>query len=192
MRQKGFTLIEILIALFIFAIMATLVTLGLNSVLKARERTQVVYENIRQLQIFSSLLSQDFSQLRGRAIINNNGTPQAAVIGNFQRVEFTNGADAPSNGFRQSHLARVAYVFQNNQILRLSWPVLDRAPGTAAASRVILKNVSDFRLEYFNDKGKRVDQWPDESSNQVLPKAIRISFSYKNLGNVQRLWIIYQ
>ncbi|AFM59206.1 general secretion pathway protein J [Enterobacter cloacae subsp. dissolvens SDM] len=66
-RQQGFTLLEIMIALTIFAVISTLAWQILDGAMRTSNATDVAAKQLNQLQRAYNLLERDFFQLQARA-----------------------------------------------------------------------------------------------------------------------------
>ena len=81
MNQRGFTLLELLIAMAIFAIMAVMAYGGLKTVLATRQAVTERAAELRQLQQTLQLLNEDLLQALPRSIRDELGDPEPAFIG---------------------------------------------------------------------------------------------------------------
>ncbi len=194
-KDTGFTLIEILIALLIFALVAVITTVGLSTVLKTRERSNQQTQQILQLQLTLLILQQDFSQMVVRPIVDNTGNQSPAFLEQPTYIEFTRaGYLNPLMAEKRSTLQRVAYLFKNHQLIRRTWPVLDRAPETQVSERILLKNISTLQFTYLTQENQFTPSWPpparELNNNKHLPKAIKMDFTFTKLGQLTYLFLI--
>lgn len=65
-KTIGFTLIEVIIAIAIFAIVAMLSYTGLHSVISSKTTTEAALDRLQQLQMTMLTLSSDMQQLSNR------------------------------------------------------------------------------------------------------------------------------
>src|SRR3990167_6001988 len=79
--SAGFTLVEVLIALFIFAIVSSIIAVALRSVIDAQSGTQKSAAQFRTLEMAWVILANDFEQAVNRPIINVDGREEAAFLG---------------------------------------------------------------------------------------------------------------
>ncbi len=191
-KQQGFTLVEILIALFVFAIMSTIATVGLTSVIRSYERSSIHFERLAELQIAMTIMQQDMTQMINRPILDNVSERQPAFSATrpeyfeFTRVGYSN----PQMTLPRSTLQRVAYQWQDNQLIRTTWPVLDRATNTAPMQRILLTDVTQMQIRFLSDKNQFFTSWPTPQAASVFPKAIEITLNLKDYGSIQRLFLI--
>src|SRR3989338_10160394 len=148
-KVKAFTLIEIMIALFIFAIMAVMAATGLFAIIKSRDITEKHNARIVQLQTAMVIMQQDFQQLIDRPITDELGQPQPALWVTNNQIIFTRaGYVNPLGVYQRSNLQRVSYFVANNQLDRKSWLTLDRAAGDPPSlQRVLINNVDSMQIQ---------------------------------------------
>lgn len=195
-KQQGFTLIEIMIALLIFAIIATITTAVLSSTINSASVTQRYAKNTEQLNIALSLFSSDITQTIDRPITDKNGMQEVSLKGNLDNITFTHtGAVNPLSQYKRSTLQRVKYSLRNHQLIRTTWPVLDQVSTTKPSNRVLLDNVESIRFGYFyqqdNRPGVFKTNWPlVRQSQSNLPKAVRITITLKKQGTISQVFNI--
>ncbi len=193
-RQRGFTLLEIIIAVGIFAVVSALAYGGLNSILRASQHTQAASQALQRLQLAMSLIHQDLTQVVFRPITNEFGeqepalfTPQDATLAlSFTRRGWKN----PANQTRAT-LQRVAYALEDGQLYRQYWFHLDRAPNEQPIRMPLLKGVSELKLRFLDSQKEWRERWPPLSMTTQpvpLPKAVEITLVTEQWGDIQRLF----
>lgn len=187
-KQKAFTLIELLIAMTVFAIVAVIGSVGLHTLLKTRLRLE---ESNRQLQKIISvefLMRHDFTQMIDRRISDVSGSKlPALIVTSATDIEFTRGGAMDS----LSHLQRVAYQFKNHQLYRLSWPVLDRVPETIVSKKILLNQIKSFSLQYVDQKNHLLEAWSNRTgSGENFPKAVIVSIQFEDNEKLKWVFIV--
>ena len=156
LRQSGFTLLELLVAMGIFALMAAMAYGGLNTIMKERQATDQHAARLAQLQTSFLWLGRDIEQVVNRRIRDEYGDSQLALsgveVGRYQ-LEFTRGGWRNPAGRARSNLQRVAYSVRENQLIRSYWNVLDRAQDSQALETVLLDGVTRMDLRFLSAKG---------------------------------------
>jgi len=192
---SGFTLLEIMVAIVIFAIMAAIAYSGLNNVLLAREQTEEHSRDLQQLQTAMNWLARDVEQTIDRGVRSEYGELLAPLIGNeFEGylIEFTrDGWRNPANHARSS-LQRVAYAVRDHKLLRAYWRVLDRAEDSKPYEQVLLDGVNAVEIRYLADGDEWQTSWPpaDLGTNTTpltLPRAVEVNIDTKLFGKITRL-----
>ncbi len=193
-REKGFTLLEIIIAVGIFAVISALAYGGLNTVLRSAQKTEAAADELQQLQLAMSIIQQDLSQITDRPVRNEFGEREGAVVspGSFGRlITFTrrgwkNPAERP-----RSTLQRVAYLLEDGKLIREYWPQLDAAPGVETVKYPLLENVAEVRFRFLDEQKKWRNEWPPLSATKKIlspPRAVEITIVSEQWGSIPRLF----
>lgn len=191
----GFTLIELMISMAIFAILSALAYGGLSSVIKNKERTEQSMLRLNQLQLTMTKLHRDFEQLSIRTATDGLGTrllPISAGQGSDDvLVQFTrNGWRNPAKNTR-SHLQRVAYKLDEDSLIRMSWIHIDRAQDDQLIETVLMDNLADVQLRFLDENNNWQDRWPQinaDSSATSTPqlRAVEVKLSMNDWGDISR------
>lgn len=192
MKSRGFTLLEILIALFIFTILSMILVSALQTVINAVSGTENSAARFRHLQMALVIMSRDIEQTINRPILDAAGKEEPAFKGTRHGFTFTHlGIANPTGNFTQSSMQRSRYDWVDKQLLRQSWEALDRAPKTKLNTRILLNNVEEVRIEYIDSKGHVHNDWPAEGEGaESVPRAVRIFLSFAHWGDISQLYVI--
>jgi general secretion pathway protein J len=138
-RQQGFTLLELLVSLSIFALIGAMAYGGLTQVLKQQQATEVQSQQLADLQKSYRIMQRDLEQLINRGIRNEYGDSIDALVGGsgYDGVEFSRAGHANPAGFLRSDLQRIAYVPDQDTLIRRTWRVLDRAQDSLPDEEVL-------------------------------------------------------
>ena len=190
-QNKGFTLLEILIALFIFSILSIMMAGGLRTVINAQSGAERSAERLRHLQIVLVRMSRDIEQVVNRPVKTSNGQDASAFFGTPQGFAFTHGGMA---GQSQQHqvLQRAQYIWGRQQLWRMVWDVLDQAANSPKPNqRLVMDHVTNARFEYLDSKNVFHKNWPVQGlANQPLPRAVRVSLTIADWGTVRQIYVI--
>jgi general secretion pathway protein J len=190
-QPKGFTLLEILIALFIFTIVSVIMVTALHTVLNSQAATDKQAQRLTELQTAMILMANDFEQTINRPITSSKDSIDS-FIGTPNSVTFTHaGLANPLGELQRSTLQRVQYSLNKEHLLRLTWPVLEQTTKTQPSQRILLNNVDDLRFEYLNEKGVFQHNWPTaDNKSDALPNAVRVTFNINHWGKMSQVYII--
>jgi len=191
---KAFTLLELLIAIAIFSLISVMAFSGLNSVLFNKEVVDLQLQRLANVQRTMLNLSRDIEQAANRPIRDELGSTQPAFSGgqNIDSTVFELSRFGWRNPAQQtrSELQRVAYSYEDNQLIRLYWHHLDHLQTDEPVRRVLLKDVERIDVRYLDKEWTQ--SWPradlDENVEQGLPRAVEITLELKDWGKITRLF----
>lgn len=188
-QSRGFTLLEVLVAMAIFAVIGLGANTMLRTMVDTHERTLAVNESMARYTRVMGLIERDFSQLTLRPVRDEYGEPlpflmvgQTPYPIEFTRAGWNNPASLP-----RSNLQRVGYRVEDDGVLtRYQWLVLDRAEDSEPISQELLSDVVDFRVNAFDAEGNVTDSWPGQE-NQTLPTYVEVLIDTRDLGQIRRV-----
>lgn len=190
--QHGFTLLELLVALAIFAVLAAIAYSALNQVTSTRAHLQAKAERLTALQMVFTVLGRDIEQAIGRRVRDEFGDAEPAMKGGVvvgtSLLTLTRAGWRNPLGLPRSHLQRVAYGFVDNKLLRHSWTVLDRGPGVLPHEEVMLEDVRAVELRFLDQARQWQGFWPPPGQDTTLPRAVEITIDLADWGRVTRLF----
>jgi len=193
----GFTLLELLVALAIFALLSVMAYAGLSTVLTTNQVLESNMERLTEIQRSVTFLSRDIRQTVNRAIRDTYGDNKQPLIGASEFdtlgtpvIELTRTGYANPLGTKRSFLQRVAYRIEEETLYRNSWRVLDQAQDSQADALAICHAVEALQLRYLDRENNWHEQWPPidpEYQGAVLPKAVEVTLTLTDWGKVVRL-----
>ena len=196
-KQKGFTLIEIIIAIAIFSLLALGANSLLSNVTKSNEVAAAREAKFEQLQRAMLLIERDFLQIQQR-IPRTQGIENKLVItgGEFEFESDADGIGFVRGGWRnpqlrlkRSSLQNVVYRVQENRLERLHTNFVDATIGTEPFVRVLLEDVTDFKVELLREMTTDLD-WSDTIPDVDLPLAIAITITSETFGEIRREFLV--
>ena len=186
--KKGFTLIEILIAMTIFAIMATITSLTLSSIFSTRQRVQSHANSLAAIQYFYHLAHQDIAHIRAKAMFNKQHRPMGSLIGRLDSFTLTRDQFMDiKKSTAHFKMQRIGYQFENGQLYRL----IVNNENETIKKKLLLKRVQKYKISYLDTKNYWREKWHDWQHNS-LPKAIRLKLSIKEMGDLSFILSIPQ
>jgi general secretion pathway protein J len=190
MRSKGFTLLEVLVAISIFAIIGLGANTMLRTVIDTQSRLKTDNEVFSGLSRALAMIERDLSHAIARGVRDEYGEPQSPLVigGDLYALEFTRtGWNNPARHPR-SELQRVAYQVEDEILYRYFWLVLDRAEDSEPQRQLLLSNVQGFRVNAMDLEGETDDSWPPLDANAVFPPAIEVSLESVSTGEIRRVY----
>lgn len=208
--NKGFTLMEVLVAISIFALIGVASYRVLSSVMEADARVALRSEQMRAINRAFWVLQQDVEQLVRRNVRDSSGV----VSDNYLRVQnemdlplqFTRGGRANPLGLSRSSMQRVAYAvghhpdYEKNDspyyhedrsyLLRYTWSALDGSGDkTKAQVQVLLPDIVSMTVGVLTKRGVQ-SNWP-LSNNSDSPLALQFEFALKDGSQLKRSYKIW-
>lgn len=189
--DAGFTLVEILIAMAVFAVISVITYTTLTSAINVSNRTSGVAQSLAGIQRVLMLMERDLIQMAPRPVLDENGEEQPAFFINglsTEGFEFTRGGYQNPARLPRSLLKRIAYEVRDEKLYRKTWRVLDRATQTEPEfEEPLMEGVT--RLEIAAYENDWVEQWPpeepgqDQSGPDELPRAVRVLMEIEDYGS---------
>lgn len=210
MRIRGFTLVELLVALFITAILFTLGYGAVNQALAHRGELEEQQARMLAVQSTMRVLAQDFGQIAPRPVrepIGDTWQPAlvSAATGSAQSqiqslVSFTRTGWANPAGIQRPALQRVSYTFEKNALRRIYWPVLDTTLGNEPTQRDLLTGVKSVTLRFMEPSRQWADHWPIQPANpndpgqtqRERPLAVEVTLELDDWGRIVRVFELPQ
>jgi general secretion pathway protein J len=192
-RARGFTLLEVLIAVAIFAVVGVMAYGGLQAVLTQQVIARENADRFREIQFAVQQLSRDFYQIQPRPVREELGDGERGAVladaRNRYPIEFTRGGWSNPLGQPRAAVQRVAYELDDDRLLRLHWFVPDRTLAEEPIEREILTGVREFRMRFFS-AGDWGEEWPPGLSGldpAIVPTAIEFIIELEDWGEIRRL-----
>ncbi len=206
------TLIELLIAIALLAIVTTLSYRGLDTLSRSSERLLGENERWQAVAAFFGRFASDVAQALPRPVrIGAAGESPASAPAlpawHGQPLPTLDAQDdthrAPLEFTRASttgrDAVRLAYRLRAHRLELLIWPVLDRAavePAAPAAKPQIytlLEGVSELRFRHLDASGIWQERWPltdDRNGQETLPRAIEIDLTLTDGVRLRRVFAL--
>lgn len=199
-QQRGFTLLELLLAMAIFAMLAVAGWQVFDSVSKSRERAQRHADDLAVLQYAYLQLQQDIGQVIAYQaneasttddLTNNSSTdsqatlppPQPFMSVDGESVSFVRFADPDPRYQSSASVQRIAYVFANDQLIRRQYHSIHSMNGESTSlDSVLLKGVSAGRWQALMPEPS--DQFPNTEGGR-LGTSVNQTSRVANTANTQ-------
>jgi len=181
MKSKGFTLVELLVAIAIFAVLSALGWKVFDYIIQTKDRNAVHEQRLSQLQDTYQQILRDTVQAVPLTA-NINGDIQPALVLQNGRFNFskTGVTDPLEEGISPDERVEYQYRADEQKLYRLKYRNLNQTGRDQPESSVLLSDVEQFQIVVLNPN--EMTQWPDSSFdlNQVeqkqrLPKGIKIN-----------------
>ena len=194
--HQGFTLLELLVAVAVFAILSAMAYGGLRNVIDNSRQTEASMERLQQVQLAMLKLSRDFTQLAQRTIRDEYGNTRGYLLAGEDSdifIEFSRAGRRNPAEMLRSHLQRVAYKLEDNTLYRLHWPHLDRTQEMEPYENALLDDVENASVRFLDDNNEWHNDWPpldapgpDDVSAVIT--AVEFTLELQDWGELVRLY----
>lgn len=191
---QGFTLLELLVAIAVFALLSLGVYQVVDGVRRADDTSVQLTARMMSMQRAMQLLHNDFTQTvprRQRSDALSRAPLLSAGEGLLQSqgdgwLLIRAGVANPQMQLPRGHLQRVGYRLQQGQLQRLSWPFADMPADSEPQIRTVLNEVDSLQLTFYHD-GQWQRQWQNPDA---LPNAVRLRLTVRGWGELERVWLL--
>lgn len=195
-RQQAFTLIEVLVAMAIFAVLAAFSYGTLSQTLLSAEILSARMDRLQALQRTMRLLTDDLQQLAPRPVrdvLGDNLRP--ALDTGFQSgfaLELTRSGWSNPVVLPRGTQQRAAYRIEDGELIRFHWYTLDRTLNNEPVSVTLLDGVEAMQLRFVMGTDDYSDQWPPLNRPGALgarqrPRAVEVTLLLEEEGEIRRL-----
>ncbi|MBB5518755.1 type II secretion system minor pseudopilin GspJ [Amphiplicatus metriothermophilus] len=206
--QGGFTLVELLVALFIFALIAGAGVVALRLGVDAREQLDAADRRLREMEIARLIVKEDLAQTVARPVRDafgeRLGPPflggvetrvRPPIEGERLLLAFVRGGWInPESAAPRSSLQYVEYLVKDDALIRRVRPYLDDARGQPSFERVLVSGVSNVEIAFLAGEAggalQWAEGWPAPGGAGGLPRAMSLSFSTERFTDFRQLfWV---
>lgn len=192
--QRGFTLLEMLIAIAIFAMIGLASNAVLSTVLTNDEVTRTFSTRLKALQQGFGAIERDLAQMvartprlleggRGSTVFQTGNdildSESEALV--FYRLGWLN----PDGLLPRGSLQSVAYVVHEGRLERWYFPYPEPEFGAEPIKTVVIDKVLSVEYSFFMD-----DKWERKVEATKLPKAIAMEIEIEGFGKIQRKFLL--
>ncbi|MET4696145.1 type II secretion system minor pseudopilin GspJ [Endozoicomonas lisbonensis] len=193
-RQKGFTLLEMLVAIAIFSLLTLSGRQLFMSVIDAREITGSQLNRLREVEYTMLVLEQDFRQLVDRGVRTDGHVSTQSLFSDGNMLNTDDQAIAfvrsnwrnPTQQLPRSELQRVSYRLKSNRLERMHHHVLDPLQNAEPVNRELLSGVNSLKFRFFYN-----GDWNNTlQDNGQLPEGLLIEMDLQDLGMIERRFLL--
>lgn len=187
---RGFTLLEMMLALVVFAALSLSVSSILNGVMRQDELSTRKGARLEELQRAFTLMERDFTQITPR----RSETAEPGLFAQRNGIESEDGAASfirngwlnPLGILPRSELQRVGYRLRHGTLERLFFDSPQPLPRQEMAIRPLLTQVDGFTIRFFSEGGWQ-DRWDDP---ERLPQGVSVTVNLRDYGEITRLFLL--
>ncbi len=191
---RGFTLIEVMIAMAILAVMAMLIYTSLSQTISSKDDVEKRDELGHSANLVLNKMTLDLQMaflLTGPEFLGSDGKMKTAFIGKEDRVDFSSLSHVRYfKDSKESDYAEVGYFVEddkedpgNKLLVRRESKLIDDKPTEGGTSEAMVEGVKEFHLEYYDSNKKEwLKSWDStqvDVSNR-LPRAVKIELKVQD------------
>lgn len=180
LRQRGFSLLELLVAVAVLGVLASVSFRGLSSVLDTEAHVRAEARRWNDIGLLMAQLREDLSAAVERPALRMTNSP-ADAQGQLVMARLGDGG-VPSP------LRRVGYRLRDGTVEYLVWPAADSPRGAVPAAHAVLENVTELRLRALREDGSWSAVWPVEGQASALPRAVAAEIVLAGGEHITRLF----
>ncbi len=192
-RVSGFTLLELMVAIAIFAVLGVMSAQLLNNMIRQHDIIEKRGDRLVGMQRAMTIIQRDINQIWSRRVRSEYGDQilGSLMTGGDYAVEFTRTGWRNPLEHQRSELQRVAYAHREKMLYRYYWPVLDRAIDSEPVEQLLMDNVLAVEFEALDGYG---DAYVADNANanpedpQLQIAALSVRFDLEDYGEITRLW----
>ena len=189
--EAGFTLIEVMVSLMIFGMIAAAGVAILSFSVKAQSSTGAKLDDISALTRTMSILSADLAQASNRGSRDEAGTSVPAFIGESgsgvtPMLRLVRAGWSNIDGTARSSMQKVAYRVDGGALQRIAYPMVDGAQPLPPAA--LLTKVRQVGLRY-RIAGAWSDRW-DGASGRPLPDAMELTVQRDDGTQFRQMFLV--
>ncbi|MBV7300674.1 type II secretion system minor pseudopilin GspJ [Enterovibrio paralichthyis] len=194
-KSQGFTLIEVLLALMIFATLSVAANQIFRNVIASDQQTEEVGNALKNLQRTLIIMDSDFRQMLARQYRNGGDESEQTLLefgddlldSESQGIRFVRGGWInPQQLFPRGEIVKVGYRIQDEKLERIRWMYPDDSSAVEPAVMPLMEGVKSISFEVKGD-----DSWQKSwDTPLVMPSAIRVVLDTERYGELSRVYLL--
>ena len=193
--QSGITLLELLVALFIFSLISGLAFTSLYQIRQAHDSIHTTMKRVNEIRVALTLLEQDLHYAVPRMIRGLTDSVEPAFRGSSAftqtQMEWSRASPTVTPSPQTAGLKRVQYFVRDKVLYRAVWTHIDRTAEATAVEQAVLSQVDQWRLIFHGPQNQVFELWPPLPNNpHLVPNAVDIELQLADFGTLRRLIVI--
>lgn len=194
-RQHGFTLLEVLVAIAVFAMLSLSAYQVMNGVQRSDEMSREHNDRLQEIQRAMVMMDNDFRQVVARKVRNQGeeSTDKLLLSGEYlldsasHGILFTRtGWQNPQQMFPRGENVRVGYRIIEDTLERVWFRYPDTVVGTEPLVRPVLADVTKLAFRFYSEN-KWLETW---NKDAALPEGIMVKMTLKDFGEIERVYML--
>ncbi len=188
-RHRGFTLVEILVALAVFSVLMVIAYQGVARMATTKQVMDADNRKWREWTVALARFEEDFSQVADRSWRDEGGVAQPPLRGSAGAIDF-NGAQMEFVRYDGGQLTRMGYRLREGKLELLLWNSLDLAPRSGPTALAMLDKVKTFNARYMDANGQWQLSWPQGPGTPPPPRGVEIELTMETGETITRMFAL--
>lgn len=192
-KSRGFTLLEVLIAIAIFSVISLTGFTLFDTVLKSDEHSKAKTVRLNELQRAFLIIERDIMQIARRTVRFEGEAPAEGFLhvddnntgANFLLAFVRHGWKNPALMLPRGDMQLVAYQVNENILERVHFNYVDAVTLDDAKIRPLITDVEEVTFEYWDGQ-----MWQQEYQQSMPPLAIAIIVKTLDYGEIRRQFLV--
>jgi general secretion pathway protein J len=200
-NQRGLTLVEVLVALGIFALVNTIALGAFRVAANGSDQLAEAEARIGEIERLRGLLRQDLDALVARPVLEADAdVPRPALSGGRALEDILPSEEQPllalvrsgwaNPGAKQprAELQAVTYLVEDRRLIRRTRPFLDAARDTPFADGILLDGVGEVEIRF-----REAGRWREEAGTMgrgERPLAVRLTLTHPVYGEIEMVFLV--
>lgn len=194
-REAGFTLVEVMVAVFIMAIVTAMGATLISDAVRTRDQVGAVTSDVEALQLARALLKRDLAQIVDRRARGPYGDPAPSAFEGGTDLDgealmrfVRGGVETPGSG-EGSRLQAVDYRFEDGALIRRTRAHVDEVPDMPVRERVLLEGIERLDVRFLT-RGGWTDAWGGQAGAPgVAPLAVELALTHRRFGEIEAVFL---
>lgn len=189
-HAAGYTLVEVLVAVVVFAVLSASAYVALDALSRAAEGHRDRSGDFGALQLAVARMDSDLRQLAARPVAGPADRSEPALVGAPRRLAGTRAGWSNPADLKRATLQRFGWQLSGSELQRIRWPVTDRVADSQASTETVLTGIESLAFSYRDTSGVWQERWPLDDAPARLPAAIEVVIDTRRFGRVRRLVVL--
>ena len=196
-KINGFTLIELMVAIMIFAVISVISYRTISSLVTTKQIVTASQDKWGSIAKGVAKIDSDWNRAIPLVVRDANGMVLPSILGkNTLNGPFDSQLEMTISGFLGNDVygstppQRIGFRFDKGKLYLVTWPVLNRTTNTQPRLDLLIDNVEDFHVSFMYTDRNWYDTWPSESSSDItsLPPGFKIILHMNSGESIMRQW----